>query len=192
MSTGVTQRQRKGVAGEIRDHPGLRTTGIAGGAGNEADQILSTAVDGFTIGTPLAVALDGRDTMVAVGMNGERLPLEHGFPARLVTPGIYGFVGATKWLSRLTLTDTPTPLSTVAPGRTVIGGVAWAQTRGIGKVEVRIDGGAWREARLGPDAGADYWRQWYLPWDAPAGRHMLAVRATSDEGEVQRDASQVP
>lgn len=181
------------------------------GVGSGADQLLSTAVDGFTISTPLAVALDGRDAMVAVGMNGEPLPAEHGFPARLVTPGVYGFVGATKWLTKLTLTtyaeeeaywtergwatdapikvasriDTPRPLSTIEPGRTVVGGVAWAQHRGIARVELRLDGGAWQEARLGPDAGVDYWRQWYLPWDATSGRHLLAVRATTVDGEVQ-------
>jgi DMSO/TMAO reductase YedYZ molybdopterin-dependent catalytic subunit len=191
---------------------------LAGGVGDEADQILSTATDGFTISTPLAVALDGRMAMVAVGMNGEPLPAEHGFPARLVTPGLYGFVGATKWLSKLTLTtydekqsywtkrdwatdapikissriDTPKPLDTIDGGRTVIGGVAWAQHRGVGKVEVRIDGGAWQEARLGPDAGVDYWRQWYLPWDAPKGRHNLAVRATTVDGELQTAARMSP
>jgi DMSO/TMAO reductase YedYZ molybdopterin-dependent catalytic subunit len=191
---------------------------LAGGVGDEADQILSTATDGFTISTPLAVALDGRDAMVAVGMNGEPLPAEHGFPARLITPGLYGFVGATKWLSKLTLTtyadkeaywtkrdwatdapikissriDTPKPLDTIGSGRTVIGGVAWAQHRGVGRVEVRIDGGAWQEARLGPDAGVDYWRQWYHPWDATEGRHMLAVRATTMDGEVQTAARMSP
>jgi len=191
---------------------------LAGGVGDEADQILSTATDGFTISTPLAVALDGRDAMVAVGMNGEPLPAEHGFPARLITPGLYGFVGATKWLSRLTLTtytdkqaywtkrdwatdapikvssriDTPKALDTISAGRTVIGGVAWAQVQGIGTVEVRIDGGPWREARLGPDAGVDYWRQWYLPWNATEGRHMLAVRATTIDGEVQTAARMSP
>jgi DMSO/TMAO reductase YedYZ molybdopterin-dependent catalytic subunit len=191
---------------------------MAGGVGDEADQILSTATDGFTISTPLAVALDGRDAMVAVGMNGEPLPAEHGFPARLITPGLYGFVGATKWLSKLTLTtyaekqaywtkrdwatdapikvsariDTPKPLDTIGSGKTVIGGVAWAQHRGVGKVEVRIDGGAWQEARLGPDAGVDYWRQWYLPWEATEGRHMLAVRATTMDGEVQTAARTSP
>jgi DMSO/TMAO reductase YedYZ molybdopterin-dependent catalytic subunit len=191
---------------------------LAGGVGDEADQILSTATDGFTISTPLAVALDGRDAMVAVGMNGEPLPAQHGFPARLVTPGLYGFVGATKWLSRLTLTtyaakeaywtkrdwatnapikvssriDTPKALDSISAGRTVIGGVAWAQVRGIGNVEVRIDGGPWQAARLGPDAGVDYWRQWYLPWDAPEGRHMLAVRATTLDGEVQSAARMSP
>lgn len=188
------------------------------GVRGKADQILSTAVDGFTISTPLEVALDGRDTMVAVGMNGEPLPLAHGFPARLITPGIYGFVGATKWLRRLTLTtydkdeaywtergwatdapikvsariDTPKPLDTIDAGPTFIGGIAWAQRRGIKRVDVRIDGGAWQEAQLGPSAGVDYWRQWFLPWDATKGRHMLAVRAVTADGEVQTAARMSP
>ncbi len=188
------------------------------GVGTKADQLLSTAVDGFTISTPLDVVRDGRDVLVAVGMNGEPLPAEHGFPARLVTPGIYGFVGATKWLERLTLTtyaakksywtkrgwatdapikvsariDTPKPFSTVKAGQSVIGGVAWAQHRGIARVEVRIDGGAWQTARLGPDAGLDYWRQWYLPWDAPAGRHLVAVRAVTEDGDVQTAVRRTP
>lgn len=192
---------------------GVRLTDLLdmAGVGTKADQILSTAVDGFTISTPLDVARDGRDALVAVGMNGTQLPLEHGFPARLLVPGLYGFVGATKWLTRLTLTtyaqdeaywtergwatdapikpssriDTPAPLSTIDAGRTVIGGVAWAQHRGVGRVEVRIDGGAWQPARLGPDAGVDYWRQWYLPWQATPGRHMLAVRTVTEDGEEQ-------
>jgi DMSO/TMAO reductase YedYZ molybdopterin-dependent catalytic subunit len=189
----------------------LKTLLDEAGVGSRADQILSTATDGFTISTPLAVAMDGRDAMVAVGMNGTALPAEHGFPARLITPGLYGFVGATKWLRKLTLTtyaeqsaywtdrdwatdapikissriDTPAALSTVKAGKSVIGGVAWAQTRGIAKVEVRIDGGGWQEAKLGPSAGVDYWRQWYLPWEARPGQHMLAVRATDRDGVVQ-------
>ncbi|GGO89105.1 oxidoreductase [Nocardioides phosphati] len=188
------------------------------GVGTKADQLLSTAVDGFTISTPLDVVRDGRDVLLAVGMNGEPLPAEHGFPARLVTPGVYGFVGATKWLERLTLTtyaakksywtkrnwatdapikvsariDTPKPFSTVKEGTTVIGGVAWAQHRGIARVEVRIDGGAWQPARLGPDAGLDYWRQWYLPWDAPKGRHLVAVRAVTKDGDVQTAVRRTP
>lgn len=188
------------------------------GVGKDSDQILSTAVDGFTISTPLEVALDGRDSMIVIGMNGEPLTAEHGFPARMVTPGIYGFVGATKWLTKLTLTtyekdvaywterdwatdapikiasriDTPKPLATVKPGKVFVGGVAWAQTRGIKKVEVRIDGGAWQEARLGPDVGVDYWRQWYLPWQAESGPHMLAVRAVDLEGEVQTAVRAAP
>jgi DMSO/TMAO reductase YedYZ molybdopterin-dependent catalytic subunit len=181
------------------------------GPQRKADQVLSADVDRFTISTPLAVLTDGRPALVAIGMNGEPLPRAHGFPARLVTPGLYGFVGATKWLSRLTLTtyaedraywtrrdwatdapiklssriDTPRPLSTVRAGRQAIGGVAWAQHNGVARVEVRIDGGAWQEATLGPDAGVDYWRQWYLPWDARPGSHQLAVRATGRDGTVQ-------
>jgi DMSO/TMAO reductase YedYZ molybdopterin-dependent catalytic subunit len=156
--------------------------------------------------------------MVAIAMNGEPLNRDHGFPARLVTPGVYGFVGATKWLERLTLTtyaaeeaywterdwateapikissriDTPKPLSRIKPGQSVIGGVAWAQQRGIERVEVRIDGGAWQRAELGPDVGLDYWRQWYLPWDAVPGRRMLAVRATTKDGDVQTAVRAAP
>jgi DMSO/TMAO reductase YedYZ molybdopterin-dependent catalytic subunit len=192
---------------------GVRLTDLLDrvGVGRRADQILSTDVDGFTISTPLAVATDGRDAMVAIGMNGGPLPREHGFPARLVTPGLYGFLGATKWLTRLTLTtyddasaywtdrgwatqapikvasriDTPRALADLPAGRTVIGGVAWAQHRGIGRVEVRIDDGPWQPARLGADVSVDYWRQWYLPWDAEPGRHTLQVRATTQDGQVQ-------
>lgn len=199
---------------------GVRLTDLLdrAGVGTASDQLLSTAVDGFTISTPLAVVRDGRDAMLAIGMNGEPLTDVHGFPARLVTPGLYGFVGATKWLTRLTLTtyaaeqsywtrrqwatdapvktsariDTPAPLSTVPAGRTAIGGVAWAQHRGVGKVEVQVDGGAWQPAQLGPDAGIDYWRQWYLPWDATPGQHTLAVRATDLTGQVQTDQRATP
>ena len=188
------------------------------GVGSKADQLLSIDVEGFKISTPLNVVRDGRDAMVAIAMNGEPLNRNHGFPARLVTPGVYGFVGATKWLERLTLTtyaaedaywterdwatdapikvssriDTPKPLSRIKPGPTVIGGVAWAQQRGIDRVEVRIDGEAWQEAKLGPDVGVDYWRQWYLPWDAAPGRRMLAVRATTKGGNVQTDVRVSP
>jgi len=192
----------------------LRRAGIRPGA----DQLFSTAVDGFTISTPLAAVLDGREPLVAVGMNGEVLPRAHGFPARLVTPGLYGFVGSTKWLTRLTVTtyadhraywtergwatdapikissriDTPAPLSTIRPGSTAIGGVAWAQGDGIAHVEVSIDGSAWQPARLGPDIGVDYWRQWYLPWNATTGSHQLAVRAVGRDGTVQTPVRTTP
>jgi DMSO/TMAO reductase YedYZ molybdopterin-dependent catalytic subunit len=181
------------------------------GVSDRADQLLSVDVDGFAISTPLAAVSDGRPALVGLGMNGEVLPRAHGFPARLVVPGLYGFVGATKWLSRLTVTtydaqraywtrrdwatdapiklssriDTPRPLSTIRPGRHAIGGVAWAQHNGVERVDVRIDGGPWQPARLGPDAGVDYWRQWFLPWDATPGSHQLAVRATGRDGVVQ-------
>lgn len=196
---------------DLLDRAGIDRTG--------ADQILSTDVDGMTISTPLDIATDGRDAMIAVGMNGASLTREHGFPARMVVPGLYGFVSACKWITRMTLTtyaaedaywterdwatdapikissriDTPKPLSTVEPGRTVIGGIAWAQHQGgVAKVEVRVDGGPWQEARLGPDAGNDYWRQWYLPWTAETGQHMLAVRAIDGEGDVQTAVRTTP
>ena len=190
----------------------------AGIEGTGADQILSTDVDGMTISTPLAVVLDGREPLLAIGMNGEPLTRKHGFPARLVTPGIYGYVGSTKWVTRLTLTtyaeqqaywterdwatdapikvssriDTPAPLSTNPAGEVTIAGVAWAQQRGVDKVEVRVDGGAWQPAELGPDAGIDYWRQWFLRWEAQPGQHMLAVRATTRDGEQQTAARAEP
>jgi DMSO/TMAO reductase YedYZ molybdopterin-dependent catalytic subunit len=189
----------------------VRTLLDLAGPSPDADQVLSVDVDGFEISTPLAALTDGRPALVALGMNGEVLPRAHGFPARLVTPGLYGFVGATKWLSRLTVTtydadeaywtrrdwatdapiklssriDTPRPLSTVKAGRRAIGGVAWAQHNGVARVDVQIDGGRWQEATLGPDAGVDSWRQWYLPWDAEPGSHQLAVRATGRDGTVQ-------
>ncbi|GAB6984216.1 molybdopterin-dependent oxidoreductase [Nocardioides pyridinolyticus] len=201
---------------------GVRLTDLLGRAGIDgtgADQILSTDVDGMTISTPLDLATDGRDAMIAVGMNGASLIREHGFPARMVVPGLYGFVSACKWISRMTLTtyaeqdaywtqrdwatdapikissriDTPKPLATVEPGRTVIGGIAWAQHQGgVAKVEVRVDGGPWQQARLGPSAGHDYWRQWYLPWTAETGQHTLAVRAVDGEGDVQTAVRATP
>lgn len=178
-----------------------------------ADCILSTSVDGFTISTPLEVTRDGRECLVVVGMNGEPLPREHGFPVRMVTSGIYGYVGSTKWLERLTLTrfedtssywtdrgwdeqapikissriDTPAPLGRVPAGEVVVGGVAWAQPVGVAKVEVQIDGGPWTECELGPAVDDSYWRQWYYVWDADPGQHRIFVRATDRNGEVQTD-----
>ncbi|QBR93066.1 molybdopterin-dependent oxidoreductase [Nocardioides euryhalodurans] len=199
---------------------GVRLTDLLdrAGVGGSADQILSTDVDGMTISTPLDVATDGRDAMIAVGMNGAALPREHGFPVRMVVPGLYGFVSACKWLTRMTLTtydeqeaywterdwaidapikissriDTPKSFEEIGSGKTFIGGVAWAQDRGIGKVEVQVDGGDWQTAELGPSAGVDYWRQWYLPWEAESGQHTLTVRAVSQEGEVQSPARAMP
>jgi len=188
------------------------------GISPDADQLMSTDVEGFQIGTPMKALLDGRDAILALGMNGEVLPREHGFPARMVVPGLYGFISATKWVTRLTATtyaadqsywtkrkwateapiklasriDTPAPLTQFKAGRTAIGGIAWAQNNGVAKVEVRIDGGAWQQAKLGPDVGMDYWRQWYLPWDAPRGNHKLTVRATGTDGTVQTDVKANP
>lgn len=203
---------------------GVPTRELLARAGLDVDpkdpdlQVLSTSTDGMTISTPLSALLDDRDALVAVGMNGSPLPREHGFPARLVTPGLYGFVGATKWLTRMTVTrydrasaywtdrdwatdgrvrtqarvDTPRALRRIAPGRTVIGGVAWAQGRGITRVDVRVDDGEWRRATLGAEANVDCWRQWFLPWDATPGRHDITVRATDGTGEVQTQQDATP
>ncbi|KRF35419.1 oxidoreductase [Nocardioides sp. Soil805] len=190
----------------------------AGVDSTKADQILCTDVDGMTISVPLKVALDGRDALLALGMNGEPLPREHGFPVRMVVPGLYGFVSACKWITKMTLTtydeqeaywterdwaidapiklssriDTPKPLSDSKPGKTFIGGVAWAQGVGIQGVEVRIDGGPWQKAELGPDAGDDYWRQWFYEWDAEPGQHFVASRATNKDGDVQTAVRATP
>ena len=200
---------------------GVMLTDVLARAGidnTKADQILSTDVDGMTISTPLSVATDGRDAMIVFGMNGEPLPRENGFPVRMVVPGLYGFVSACKWITKMTLTtydeeqaywterewatdapiklssrvDTPKALSNTDAGRTFIGGVAWAQQVGIQKVEVSIDGGDWQEATLGSDAGNDYWRQWYVEWDAEPGQHFLSCRATNKDGELQTAARMAP
>ena len=177
---------------------------------SRADQLVGRSVDGYTCGFPLAAAYD-RPSLVAVGMNDEPLPLRHGFPARLVTPGIYGYAGSTKWLTELEVTtfdafdqywvprgyarrapiktmariDTPRSLERVAAGPVVVAGVAWAQTRGIDAVEVSIDGEPFRPAELGAAVSADTWRQWRHEWDATPGRHTIVVRATDGTGEVQ-------
>jgi DMSO/TMAO reductase YedYZ molybdopterin-dependent catalytic subunit len=157
--------------------------------------------------------MDGRDAMIAVGMNGEALPLEHGFPARIVVPGLYGYVSATKWLKKIELTtwdanvgywvplgwareapvktqsriDVPRHGERVASGAIAIAGVAWAQHRGIDKVEVRIDDGDWHEARLGTDVTDDAWRQWVYDWTAEPGKYTVQVRATDKTGTPQTD-----
>ncbi len=182
------------------------------GPSSEADMVLSRSVDGYTASTPLETLTDdGRDAILAVAMNGEPLPLEHGFPVRMVVPGLYGYVSATKWLTRLTVTtfdrdeaywtprgysarapiklssriDTPRTGTPVDAGDTVIAGVAWAQTVGIERVEVSIDDGPWRSAELSAPLSADTWVQWRLPWQATPGSHYLSARATDRRGSVQ-------
>jgi len=192
----------------------LAEAGVQAGA----DQIVSRSVDGMSIGTPTTVAMDGRDAMIAVGMNGAPLPAVNGFPARMLVPGLYGYVSATKWLTEIELTtfdafdpywvtrgwapeapiktmsriDTPRPLSTLPAGRLAIAGVAWAQHRGIDGVEVRVDGGPWQEARLAAVDTIDTWRQWVLEWDATPGRHLLEVRATDATGATQPEQRAEP
>jgi DMSO/TMAO reductase YedYZ molybdopterin-dependent catalytic subunit len=186
----------------------LREAGVHAGA----DMLLSTSTDGWTCGTPADVVLDGRQALLAVAMNGETLPVDHGFPARLVVPGLYGYVSATKWVTEIKVTrfdrdeaywtprgwsakgpiktqsriDLPKPGVSLPPGRTVIAGVAWAQHKGVDAVEVRVDGGPWRRARLAEAPTADTWRQWVLDdWDATAGEHTIEVRATDATGHTQ-------
>ncbi len=191
----------------------LDRAGVAEGA----DQVVGRSVDGYTCGFPTA-ALDGRDALVAVAMNGEPLPLEHGFPARLVVPGLYGYVSATKWLSEIELTrfedfeqywvprgyaqrapikmssriDTPTGLSTVSPGRVVVGGVAWAQPEGIDVVELRLDDGAWERAELAAELNGSTWRQWRWEFEATGPRHALTVRAIDSTGAIQDERRSEP
>ncbi len=178
-----------------------------------ADMVLSTSVDGFSASTPLEVLQDGRDAMLAIGMNGEALPLEHGYPVRMVVPGLYGFVSATKWVVDLEVTrfadnkaywtqrgwsergpiktmarvEVPKSFARVAAGRMAIGGTAWAQTRGITKVEVQIDNGPWTEAVLSAEASVVTWRQWSFDWDATPGPHYIKARATDGTGELQTE-----
>jgi DMSO/TMAO reductase YedYZ molybdopterin-dependent catalytic subunit len=188
---------------ELLDEAGVR---------RGADQLVGRSTDGYTCGFPVEAAYD-RNCLVAVGMNGEPLPIRHGFPARLVTPGVYGYIGSTKWLTELEVTtfdafdqywvrrgyadrapiktmariDAPSGLRPIRPGPTAVAGVAWAQTRGIDGVEVRVDDGRFAPAELADALNDETWRQWRFAWDATPGRHTLTVRATDGTGETQTD-----
>jgi len=193
--------------------PLLRQAGVKSGA----DQILSTSSDGMTIGTPVSAVLDGRDSMLAVAMNGEALPIEHGFPCRMLVPGLYGYVSATKWVVDLELTtfasaagywvdrgwsqqapvktasriDVPNSGATVPAGTVTLAGVAWATHRGVAAVEVQIDNGAWGEATLATSDTPDTWRQWSYAWEnAQKGSHQVSVRATDGTGTIQTSVVQ--
>ena len=184
-----------------------------------ADMVLSTSIDGFTAGTPLSVLQDaGTNALLAVGMNGEALPLEHGFPVRMVVPGLYGYVSATKWVVELKVTkfsedqgywtprgwdakgpiklasriDTPLSGASVAAGTVAIAGVAWEQHVGVKSVEVRVDNGPWATATLADSISADTWRQWVYRWPATTGSHKIEVRATDASGRTQRQDHQPP
>ncbi|MGW0906228.1 sulfite oxidase [Streptomyces sp. NPDC002853] len=181
--------------------------------GGPADQLVARSVDGMTIGTPVDDVMDGRDALLALGMNGEPLPFVHGFPVRMLVPGLYGYVSACKWIKDIELTtfddydpywvkrdwareapvktqsriDTPKPFARPKAGTVMVAGVAWAQHRGIDKVEVRVDDGPWQQADLAAEDTRDTWRQWSFPWQATAGGHTLTVRATDRTGEVQTE-----
>jgi len=179
-------------------------------------QVFAKSVDDFTAGFPTSIVGDGRTALVAVGMNGEPLPTRHGFPARLVIAGVYGYVSATKWLDEIEINDWENnhgywisrgwskegPIKTqsridvpggpVAPGTITVAGVAWAPTRGISKVEVRVDEGPWAEASLGPDIGDESWVQWFHDVELAEGRYVLSVRATDGTGATQTDMTSNP
>ena len=199
---------------------GVRTRDLLARAGVQAgaEQVLSRSVDGFTVSTPVQALTDSREALIAVGMNGTPLPSDHGFPARMITPGLYGYVGATKWLTQLTLTtyaaqaaywtvrgwaergpvkpssriDTPGSLAQLPAGPVTIAGQAWAQTIGVATVQVRVDGGAWRDTELGPDGGIQYWRQWKYAWQATSGQHNLECRIIDGSGAQQIETRAAP
>ena len=192
----------------------LREAGLRSGA----DMLLSTSANGWTAGTPVDVVMDGRNALFAVAMNGEPLPVAHGFPVRQVVPGLYGYVSATKWVVDLKVTrfdldeaywtprgwaakgpiktesriDVPSIQRPPAAGPTKIAGVAWAQHTGISAVEVRVDRGSWQQARLADVPGPDTWRQWSLDWNATPGDHTIEVRATDAAGRTQTEQQAPP
>ncbi|HUC57112.1 MAG TPA: molybdopterin-dependent oxidoreductase [Streptosporangiaceae bacterium] len=192
----------------------LREAGIKAGA----DQLFCTSFDGFTSGTPVATAMDGRDALLAVAMNGKPLPVEHGFPVRTVVPGLYGYVSACKWITDINVTtyranqsywaqrgwfaeapiktesriDVPTGQNPLKAGRTAIAGVAWAQHKGIDAVHVRVDRGPWNQATLAAVPGIDTWRQWVWYWNATPGSHVIEARATDATGYTQTALQSAP
>ncbi|MBD0860600.1 molybdopterin-dependent oxidoreductase [Gordonia sp. zg691] len=183
-----------------------------------ADMLLSTSVDGWTCGTPISALTDGRDALLAVGMNGSPLPIEHGYPVRQVVPGLYGYVSATKWVVDWEITrfsdakaywttrgwsalgpikmasrfDRPADGTEHPAGEVIIAGTAWAQHTGIERVEVRVDQGPWQPAELTTEYSIDTWRQWRFPWQATKGEHTLECRAIDKLGRPQIERYQSP
>jgi DMSO/TMAO reductase YedYZ molybdopterin-dependent catalytic subunit len=198
----------------------LRDVLMEAGIKPGADQLFGTSVDGWTAGSPVDVVMQAdRGALLALGMNGEPLPVEHGFPVRMVVPGLYGYISATKWLVDLELTtfaaqrsywidrdwgrfgpiktmsriDSPKGLSKVTGGgKTVVSGVAWAQPTGVAKVEVRADNGPWQQAQLAADVDNSAWRMWRIEFDLPSGGHTVECRATDKSGFVQPQARVAP
>ncbi|MGH3468836.1 MAG: molybdopterin-dependent oxidoreductase, partial [Thermocrispum sp.] len=192
----------------------LREAGVSG----SSDQLLSRSTDGMTIGTPMETVLDGRDAMLVVGMNGEPLEPIHGFPARLLVPGLYGYTSATKWVIELEATrfdkvdaywtardwnprgvvktmsriDTPRPFANLPSGEITVAGVAWAQHRGISAVQVRVDGGDWQETELSKAVSDDTWRQWHTTFKLRSGNHRFEARAVDGDGAVQEEKDVPP
>jgi DMSO/TMAO reductase YedYZ molybdopterin-dependent catalytic subunit len=192
----------------------LREAGVQSGA----DALKQTSDDGWTCGTPLAAITDGRGGMLALAMNGEPLPIDHGFPVRTIVPGLYGYVSACKWLRQMEVTTFsaftaywtsrgwsekgPVKLASridvigegggIKAGRVKAGGLAWQQDVGISAVQVQLDGGAWQPATLARKNYKDAWLQWEADLDVSPGRHLLRVRAVNDDGEVQTSVQAAP
>ncbi|MBB3039143.1 molybdopterin-dependent oxidoreductase [Hoyosella altamirensis] len=179
-----------------------------------ADQLATTSSDGWTCGTPVDVVMaEDSNALIAIGMNGEPLPVKHGFPVRMVVPGLYGYVSATKWLVDMEVTtfdefdaywvrrnwaergpvktmsriDRPRSFAQVQPGRYVAAGIAWAQHTGIDRVEVRVDGGEWAESELSAEVNIDTWRMWRIELDLEPGSHRIECRATDRSGFTQQE-----
>lgn len=198
---------------ELRDI--LLEAGIRPGA----DQLYATSTDGWYTGTPTDVVMEqDRGALLAIGMNGEALPPEHGFPVRMVVPGLYGYVSATKWISDMEVTtfgakpgywlergwaerapiktqsriDTPRGFASVPAGRVTVAGIAWSQPTGLGTVEVRMDGGAWQEAELSTEVNYDTWRMWRTDFELAPGSHTVQTRATDRAGRTQTESRADP
>ncbi|MDT7616691.1 MAG: hypothetical protein QOF00_4138 [Pseudonocardiales bacterium] len=190
----------------------LRSILLEAGVHPDADQVLSTSSDSWTAGTPTDVIMErGRGALLAVGMNGEALPPEHGFPVRMVVPGLYGYVSGTKWVTDLNVTtfeaassywvdrgwssegpiktecriDTPRGSSSPKAGPVTVAGIAWSQPDGIEKLEVQVDDGAWQVAQLATEVSGDTWRMWRLVVELAPGRHVIQARATNGAGLLQ-------
>ncbi|MGH3587949.1 MAG: molybdopterin-dependent oxidoreductase, partial [Pseudonocardia sp.] len=197
----------------------LRELLLEAGVRPGADQAFTTSVDGWYTGTPVDVLREpGRGAMLAIGMNGEALPREHGFPVRMVVPGLYGYVSATKWIVEMELTtfdakagywlergwaerapiktqsriDSPRGFASVPAGRVTVAGIAWSQPTGIGRVEVQLDNGPWQEAELATEVSGDTWRMWRTEVEAAPGTHTLRSRATDANGVTQTEARADP
>jgi DMSO/TMAO reductase YedYZ molybdopterin-dependent catalytic subunit len=188
----------------------VRTLLDRAGVEPSGEQIVGTSVDGYNAGFPTSAAFDGRSSLVAIGMNGVPLPLDNGFPARIVVEGLYGYVSSTKWLRSIELTewdsfngywiqqgwakdgpikmssriDVPRNGARQPEGIVTLAGVAWAPNTGVAAVEVLIDG-VWRRATLGDSLSGGVWRQWYYDWNAKKGEHEIAVRCIDADGQVQ-------
>ena len=188
------------------------------GPTDQAEQVVGWSVDRWASGFPIEAVFDGREPLVAVAMNDEPLPARHGFPARLIVPGLYGYVSATKWLERIELTswdgfdsywvprgwakegpikthsriDVSDNRATLEQGEVVVAGVAWAPLKGFERVEVQLNDELWTEAELTEPLSDKAWIQWKATISVPAGDHLVRVRATDGTGETQTAAIAPP